>query len=1189
MDKDGDLDAVLATPYAGDAYYYKNIGTKEHPAYERYNDTDPNIYWYSNAGKARVVFADVDDDGDLDALVGMERSDEGPTDVDDDVLYFYRNIATSPTDIPQFQYDGSGTNPFAGIHFKKQGWPAFSDYDGDGDLDLAVAGEYDDKTNGKTAWVQFFRNDKPDHASGVDVNYTPLQSEAVNPLYIGESPTAGFYDITFADLDGDGDEDFFATDQHGQVQYKRNDGDGVFVDQEGDYTYAANGASGGNPLNIDGIVLTTPDTYKSLSFGDLDGDGDTDLLLGTNNVGTLNSRYIYVENTDNGVMVVDHSFSNPISGFSMGRNTNALFFDCDNDGDADLLTTGVLSEPDGSEGGQKDVAAHLFFENNNGEFDVKTLLDDPFAALVYNDANGNWVTADVDGDSDIDALFMYAVYDPEVFNNVIVIDYHRNDAGTFVTVDPAESPFKPVTDLNYYNIQMDIGDINADGLPDIVLLGVGDVPKFFKNTGVVGSPIFEPTPAWRDGLITEVNLNPKLVDVDADGDTDLVLGKYFYLWYYENIGTPTTPKWKEYQEQDEGQNLQNPFGAVAIFGGGEMMPEVADVDGDGDKDLFVGKQSDGTFFFYENQNPTPVVTTNGSTHLELVVNKGLVLDPGMTIADPDNDNIVKISVAIAPYEQGIEKLQVPAASSYPNLVISWDDDKGVLTIAGKSSITDFQGALQDVEYLYTGPDGGGRKSKPNAARTLSKTVTITTLDSDQTVGSTNTTTFNIGHSNLAPVISPTAFNATFTSVEIPVFPSIVLSDDDDADLSSATVTFDSSYKPAEDRLTMNLTGNIGPAFNQTTGVLTLTGPGTVAQYEAVLRAVMYSNVNGPAGTPGIRVLNVKVNDGEADSNVGSTQLSVNGAVNNPPTITGGTVSPFYVSGDLVINNSINVSDADGVILSATIAIAPGFTSTEDILLFDNQNGITGSYSSTTGILTLSGSSSVANYQAALRSVKYRNASPTPTTNDRGITFTVTDGSTPASLAGTVIVINKPPDIKTVTKKTAATDGNVAFPVSAITDPDNNLDISSLLVTSEKGAVTIEDGIITIDYAGNGDRKGTDHITITVCDTGGRCKTQNIDVELGALAVIYNAFSPNGDGINDWFYIENLPDKTHVVIYDRWGDPIFESEDYDMSEPAGRFDGKNKNGVDVVAGTYYYKVKFDDDTNGTRTGYIILNR
>ena len=54
----------------------------------------------------------------------------------------------------------------------------------------------------------------------------------------------------------------------------------------------------------------------------------------------------------------------------------------------------------------------------------------------------------------------------------------------------------------------------------------------------------------------------------------------------------------------------------------------------------------------------------------------------------------------------------------------------------------------------------------------------------------------------------------------------------------------------------------------------------------------------------------------------------------------------------------------------------------DVLGFANQNGISGSYNAGTGVLTLSGMASVANYQAALRSVTYFNSSDNPSTLTR---------------------------------------------------------------------------------------------------------------------------------------------------------------------------------------------------------------
>ena len=76
-------------------------------------------------------------------------------------------------------------------------------------------------------------------------------------------------------------------------------------------------------------------------------------------------------------------------------------------------------------------------------------------------------------------------------------------------------------------------------------------------------------------------------------------------------------------------------------------------------------------------------------------------------------------------------------------------------------------------------------------------------------------------------------------------------------------------------------------------------------------------------------------------------------------------------------------------------------------IFVNQNGITGSYNTATGVLTLTGTASVANYQAALRSVTFSNATnDNPTAGgsalSRTVSFEITDGMFP-SVAGTTTI------------------------------------------------------------------------------------------------------------------------------------------------------------------------------------------
>jgi Ca2+-binding RTX toxin-like protein len=101
--------------------------------------------------------------------------------------------------------------------------------------------------------------------------------------------------------------------------------------------------------------------------------------------------------------------------------------------------------------------------------------------------------------------------------------------------------------------------------------------------------------------------------------------------------------------------------------------------------------------------------------------------------------------------------------------------------------------------------------------------------------------------------------------------------------------------------------------------------------------------------------------------------------------------------------SITVMDADNLHLTgAKVQITGGFAASEDVLGFVDQNGITGSYNSATGLLTLTGLATVAFYEAALASVTYSNTAALSTAT-RTIGFTVDDGQADNHASNTVTV------------------------------------------------------------------------------------------------------------------------------------------------------------------------------------------
>lgn len=88
--------------------------------------------------------------------------------------------------------------------------------------------------------------------------------------------------------------------------------------------------------------------------------------------------------------------------------------------------------------------------------------------------------------------------------------------------------------------------------------------------------------------------------------------------------------------------------------------------------------------------------------------------------------------------------------------------------------------------------------------------------------------------------------------------------------------------------------------------------------------------------------------------------------------------------------------------------------------------------------------------------------------------------------------------------------------------------------------------------------------------------------------IPNAFSPNGDGVNDRFafFTKGIRDILYVRVYNRWGEKVFESEDWDLSAWDGTYRGKA-----APVGVYVYVIQaetFDNDVL-QETGNISLLR
>lgn len=115
---------------------------------------------------------------------------------------------------------------------------------------------------------------------------------------------------------------------------------------------------------------------------------------------------------------------------------------------------------------------------------------------------------------------------------------------------------------------------------------------------------------------------------------------------------------------------------------------------------------------------------------------------------------------------------------------------------------------------------------------------------------------------------------------------------------------------------------------------------------------------------------------------------------------------------------------------------------------------------------------------------------------------------------------------------------------------------------------------------------SDEFSYIVCTPNG-CDTANVCVWISCVdIVIFNAVSPNRDGVNDVFFIAGILDfpDNELTIFNRWGNAVYETVGY-RNDWSGTWDG-NK---DLPDGTYWYELKLNDDVGRVFKGYLEIYR
>jgi PKD repeat protein len=356
------------------------------------------------------------------------------------------------------------------------------------------------------------------------------------------------------------------------------------------------------------------------------------------------------------------------------------------------------------------------------------------------------------------------------------------------------------------------------------------------------------------------------------------------------------------------------------------------------------------------------------------------------IDDPDSDNIQSATVII-------ENNYVPdedILSYSSNGTITGVYNNGTLTLTGADTKGHYMTALSKVVY----------ENKSDNPTTLIRTVTIRVQD-EYAESQPVMQTVTIIPVNDPPTITIAQPSITYTenSGLMILDPDIVISDPDSVTLNKAVVQFiDDTYVADEDVLSFTTTGNIQVNWKPVTGEFVLSGLASINEYQTALASIAYTNdSNRPDEKE--RLIKWTVSDPIAKS-LSATQIMQVIPVNDIPIISGSTGALQYNENEtLVIDGGIDIIDYDykndkeGTLDSASIMIADGYVSSEDLLIYPENIGNISSSGMVegAGVLNLTGKDYIFKYIEALKTIQYQNLEDDPSVHDRKIIFSVNDG------------------------------------------------------------------------------------------------------------------------------------------------------------------------------------------------------
>jgi len=234
----------------------------------------------------------------------------------------------------------------------------------------------------------------------------------------------------------------------------------------------------------------------------------------------------------------------------------------------------------------------------------------------------------------------------------------------------------------------------------------------------------------------------------------------------------------------------------------------------------------------------------------------------------------------------------------------------------------------------------------------------------------------------APTYMEDGYAEPLTGVEI-VLP-------EDATIASVTVRIAQGLANGEDALAVTSAGSISASYDASTGTLSLSGTGTVSEFEATLASLRYEN-SSQAPTTTDRRIEAVVVEGTGLTSEALVRVIQVQAINDAPIVSLASATPAVTVGlaSSVLDGAAVFDADDATLTSAEVSIAAGFE-VGDMLAAAPHGSIVSSWDANSHVLTLSGVADIAEYQDLLRTVTLLSTRERPGTYARSISVLVRD-------------------------------------------------------------------------------------------------------------------------------------------------------------------------------------------------------